>query len=107
MSLLPPRQRSGSTMVLYTFDVDHTLWLSDGPIKLADLMELRNSGQLLGLCGNFAAVTLRMPEWHYLFSFIGPMAMTKEAFLLQVRQYVPADEYVMVGNIQGGFGRER
>jgi hypothetical protein len=67
-------------------------------------MELRNSGHLLGLCGNFAAVTLRMPEWHYLFSFIGPMAMTKEAFLLQVRQYVPADEYVMVGNIQGVSG---
>src|SRR5712691_5349891 len=53
---------------------------------------------------NFAAVTLRMPEWHYLFNFIGPMAMTKEAFLLQVRQYVPADEYVMVGNIQGVSG---
>ena len=104
MSLLAPRQTNGSKMVLYAFDVDQTLWLSDGPIKLADLMELRNSGHLLGLCGNFAAVTLRMPEWHYLFSFIGPMAMTKEAFLLQVRQYVPADEYVMVGNIQGVSG---
>jgi hypothetical protein len=104
MSLLPPRQINGGKMVLYAFDVDQTLWLSGGPIKLADLMELRNSGHLLGLCGNFAAVTLRMPEWHYLFSFIGPMAMTKEAFLLQVRQYVPADEYVMVGNIQGVSG---
>jgi hypothetical protein len=49
-------------------------------------------------------VTLRLPEWHYLFSFIGPMAMTKEAFLVQVRQHVPADDYVMVGNIQGVSG---
>ncbi len=104
MNLLPPRQTNGGKMVLYAFDVDQTLWLSGGPINLADLMELRNSGHLLGLCGNFAAVTLRMPEWHYLFSFIGPMAMTKEAFLLQLRQYVPADEYVMVGNIQGVSG---
>jgi hypothetical protein len=104
MSLLSPRQRSGGTIVLYAFDVDHTLWLSGGPIKLADLMGLRNSGHLLGLCGNFAAVTRQLPKWHHLFSFIGPMAMTKEAFLLQVRQYVPADEYVMVGNIQGVSG---
>ncbi len=72
MNLLPPRQTNGGRMVLYAFDVDQTLWLSGGPIKLADLMGLRNSGHLLGLCGNFAAVTLRMPEWHYLFSFIGP-----------------------------------
>ncbi len=105
MSLLPPRQRSRGTMVLYAFDVDHTLWLSDGPIHLADLRELRNSGHLLGLCGNFAAVTRQLPEWHYLFSFIGPMAMTKEAFLLQVQQHVPAAEYVMVGNIQGVSGK--
>jgi Sigma-70 region 2 len=95
---------NGGKMVVYAFDVDQTLWLSGGPITFADLMELRNSGHLLGLCGNFAAVTLRMSEWHYLFSFIGPMAMTKEAFLIQVRQYVPADEYVMVGNIQGISG---
>src|SRR5260370_26481317 len=104
MSLQPPRQTNGGTMVLYAFDVDQTLWLSGGPIKLADLMELRNSGHLLGLCGNFAAVTLRMPEWHHLFSFIGPMAMTKEAFLLQVRHHVPAAESAIDGDIQVDSG---
>jgi hypothetical protein len=33
MSLLPPRQTNGGKMVLYAFDVDQTLWLSDGPIQ--------------------------------------------------------------------------
>ena len=51
MSLQPPRQTNGGTMVLYAFDVDQTLWLSGGPIRPADLMELRNSGHLLGSAG--------------------------------------------------------
>ena len=38
------------------------------------------------------------PGWHKLFSFLGPLSMTKLEFLKHIAQWVPADEYVMVGN---------
>lgn len=91
-------------MKLYAFDVDETLWITGGPVKLADIIELKNQGHIVGLCGNYAQVTMRMMEWHYLFSFIGPMEMTKEAFLFQLKTYVRAAEYIMVGNVKGVTG---
>ena len=91
-------------MKIYAFDVDETLDISGGPIPLAALQALRSEGHCVGLCGNFAAVTLRVPRWHTFLSFIGPMGMTKADFLAQIKTYVPAEEVVMVGNIQGVTG---
>ena len=42
--------------------------------------------------------------WHRIFSFIGPMEMSKETFLIQLKTYIPADDYIMVGNIKGISG---
>jgi len=67
-------------MKVYAFDVDETLDISGGPIPLSRVAELRDAGHIVGICGNFAVVTLQVPTWASLFSFIGPMAMTKNVF---------------------------
>ena len=90
---------------LYAFDVDETLELSGGPVRLADVVRLRKDGHIVGLCGNWAVVTQSWPEWFEIFSFVGPMLMTKPEFLEQLSTYVPAEEYVMVGNILGISGQ--
>jgi len=92
------------------FDVDHTLEVSHGPIKLPDIVELKSQGHIVGLCGNWALLVNRFPQWHLVFSFIGPMAMTKHDFLKMFSTYTPADEFILVGNDDkdpkwGGGGR--
>jgi hypothetical protein len=91
-------------MNLYAFDVDDTLELSDGPISIASLRALLAEGHILGLCGNYAVVTQQLPDWHRIFSFLGPMEMSKASFLSQLAAYVPADEYILVGNDPAEFG---
>jgi hypothetical protein len=83
---------------VYAFDVDHTLEISDGPIPLAALETLAHQGHIVGLCGNFAMVTMQWAYWPRIISFLGPMAMTKVVFLRQVKTYIPASDYIMVGN---------
>jgi hypothetical protein len=36
--------------------------------------------------------------------FIGPMEMSKAIFLDQLKTYIRADDYIMVGNIKGVSG---
>ena len=86
-------------MVVYAFDVDETLEVSNGPVKLSDLVTLREHGHIVGLCGNWAMVTLHCPDWHHICSFVGPCGIEKHDFLRQLRQYIPGHDYVMVGNI--------
>jgi hypothetical protein len=61
-----------TAMVVYAFDVDETLEVSKGPVKLVDLVKLREHGHIVGLCGNWAMVTLHCPDWHHICSFVGP-----------------------------------
>ena len=91
-------------MKIYAFDVDETLEISGGPIKMLELEELKAQGHIIGLCGNYAMVTLNIEDWHNYISFIGPMGMTKDGFLAQLKTYVSTDEVVMVGNILGVSG---
>jgi hypothetical protein len=91
-------------MKIYAFDVDDTLEISDGPVSIASVRRLKVEGNILGLNGNWAVAVQRVSGWHSLFSFIGPMEMSKHAFLSQIKTYVPADEYIMVGNIVGLSG---
>jgi hypothetical protein len=58
-------------MIVYAFDVDETLEVSNGPVKLLDLAKLREQGHIVGLCGNWAMVTLHCPDWHHICSFVG------------------------------------
>src|SRR6202171_4735046 len=87
-------------MKVYAFDGDETLCLSHGPVQWEALVALRAEGHVLGLCGNWGAVTLQVPDWHLVLSFIGPslIGTDKVNFLGTIKQYVRAEEYVMVGN---------
>lgn len=85
-------------MKVYAFDVDHTLDVSNGPIPFTALKQLVEEGHIVGLNGNWAVVTNRVWGWWYHVSFLGPMAATKEQFLREISTFVPAEEYIMVGN---------
>ena len=91
-------------MKIYAFDVDDTLEVSAGPVTIKSVNSLKIDGHIVGLNGNWAVVVRSFPQWHHLFSFIGPMEMTKDVFLNQLKTYIPADDYVMVGNIKGVSG---
>jgi len=93
-------RKAANFMKVYAFDVDETLYISHGPVQWEALVALRAEGHVLGLCGNWAAVTLQVPEWHRVLSFIGPslIGTDKANFLATIKQYVPAEEHVMVGN---------
>jgi len=93
-----------TAMAVYAFDVDETLEVSQGPVKLSDLVKLREHGHIVGLCGNWGMVTLHCPDWHHICSFVGPCGIEKHDFLRQLRQYIPGHDYVMVGNILGISG---
>ena len=94
-------------MNIYAFDVDETLDVSAGPVSMASIAEVKRRGDIVGLNGNWAVVVQTVPLWHRLFSFIGPMEMSKEIFLKQLKTYIRADDYVMVGNIKGDKRRIR
>jgi hypothetical protein len=85
-------------MKIYAFDVDHTLEVSQGPITWASVKQLVEEGHIVGLNGNWAVVTNRVWGWWLHVSFLGPMGATKEQFLRELQTYIPAEEYIMVGN---------
>jgi hypothetical protein len=91
-------------MKIYAFDVDDTLEVSGGPVSVVSVSSLKSEGHIVGLNGNWAVVVQSVPLWHRIFSFIGSMEMSKEIFLNQLRTYIRADDYVMVGNIKGVSG---
>lgn len=83
--------------VVYAFDVDDTLEVSKGPIKMQQLMDLRVDGHIVGLCGNVVPV-LSVDGWEHLISFFN-VGMPKDAYLNEVKRFVRADDYVFVGNV--------
>ena len=91
-------------MKIYAFDVDDTLEVSGGPISIVSVGGLTAQGHIVGLNGNWAVVVQTVPVWHRIFSFIGPMEMSKDIFLNQLKTYIRADDYIMVGNVKGVSG---
>jgi len=91
-------------MKIYAFDVDDTLEVSGGPISIVSVGSLKPQGHIVGLNGNWAVVVQTVPLWHQIFSFVGPMEMAKDTFLNQLKTHIPADDYIMVGNIKGISG---
>ena len=91
-------------MKIYAFDVDDTLEVSGGPISIVSVGGLKAQGHIVGLNGNWAVVVQAVPVWHRIFSFIGPMEMSKDIFLNQLKTYIRADDYIMVGNVKGVSG---
>lgn len=97
-------------MKCYAFDVDECLEVSNGPVKLADLMELRSQGHIVGLCGNWGLVTRNVSGWQHLISFVNCSLVVqvgdqivgdKAWWLTHFKMYVQADEFIMVGNVFG------
>ena len=84
----------------YRFEARLSSQLGVLPSYTALGMASLSEGHVVGLCGNWAAVTLQIPEWHRVLSFIGPslIGTDKANFLATIKQYVPAEEHVMVGN---------
>jgi len=91
-------------MKICAFDVNGTLEVSGGPVSIVSVGSLKAEGHIVGLNGNWAVVVQSVPLWHHIFSFIGPMEMSKDIFLNQLKTYIPADDYIMVGNIKGVSG---
>lgn len=89
---------------IYAFDVDDTLEISNGPIPLQALRDLRAQGHIVGLCGNWGVFTNKVIEWGNLISFFGPLEMSKEKFLRYLQRFCPAKEYILVGNDPAIFG---
>ncbi len=97
---------------LYSFDVDETLEISNGPVKLQSLIDLRVRGHIVGLCGNWGLFCNRVQGWHHMISFVncslviadqsGKLHGDKAWFLSELKKYIPAEEYIHVGN---RFGR--
>lgn len=86
-------------MKVYAFDVDDTLEVSNGPVTVSQLVQLRQQGHVVGLCGNWGVFFIRVPEWYQLIQFFN-YGQVKNVFLSELKRMIPgADEYVMVGNI--------
>ena len=101
LSLVSPLSAHGKGLMprLYAFDVDETLEISEGPIPVEALRELRQAGDIVGLCGNWALFVRAVPAWQDLVSFLGPIQCSSKAdFLGQLRTYIRASDYIMVGN---------
>src|SRR5207253_2455345 len=92
-------------VIVYAFDVDETLEISNGPVKLDSMRELRSQGHIIGICGNYHCFCNRVSDWPSFCNFLGQGYLPKEHFLhmLKNNRSVPADDYVMVGNV---FGRK-
>ena len=102
-------------MKVYAFDVDETLEISNGPVTLKSMVDLRVDGHAVGLCGNWGLFTQVVPGWQHLISFLNcapplfiqqlnetyPVRMDKAWFLQELKRYVSAEEYILVGNIKG------
>lgn len=90
-------------MIVYAFDVDHTVEISEGPVTLKMMMDLRVAGHIVGLNGNAQRFLERVDGWQHLVSFFN-VGLPKPSYLGWLRQAIKADDYVMVGNILGVTG---
>lgn len=87
-------------MKLYAFDVDHTLEVSEGPIKIDLLKALGAEGHVVGIAGNWRRFVQNYPDWRRVVSFIGPCGGIKDDFLRHLKcDEIVVEEFVMVGNI--------
>lgn len=87
----------------YVFNVNDTVEIAGGRIRVDDLYWLASSGHIVGVCGNVTLFTTSVPDWHKFISFLGPFAgVTTANFLRQLRLMIPADDYVMVSCVSGG-----
>lgn len=88
-------------MKVYAFDFDETFETSNGPVTLEMLRNLRNEGHIVGICGNWAGFVHTVSGWQNVVSFINCGGTPKEVHLNELKRWIPADDFVMVGNVFG------
>lgn len=98
-------------MKIYAFDVDETLEVSNGPVTIQMMKDLRLEGHIIGLCGNLNAFCTKVPDWYNIISFTtnfdtGPYLgglIPKNVWLhcFQHTTFPGAEEYILVGNVLG------
>jgi hypothetical protein len=98
---------------VFAFDVDDTLSISNGPIPLEHLLELKAKGEAVGLCGNLHCFMERVPDWPRYISFtmnfdtlytlggLLPKEYWLRTFLVSCRN---AEAYYFIGNELGITG---
>jgi len=84
--------------IIYMFDVDDTLEISRGPVKLSQLVKLKEEGNIIGICGNWAGFANAVNGWQTLISILGPIGTSKASMLYQIKTFIRADRFVLVGN---------
>lgn len=92
---------------VFAFDVDETLEISNGPIKISDLETLyNNNDNVVGICGNYPLFIREVKNWNKITSFLGQLfpLLSKEQFLIEMKTNIKADEYIMVGNDPEHYG---
>src|SRR5262245_55239512 len=89
---------------VYAFDVDDTIAGLGGPVAVDSLAELRRAGNVVGLCGNWAAFCRTFENWWQLVSFVN-VGLAKDEWLAHFKEHLPNyEDYVLVGNILGVSG---
>lgn len=97
---------------VYAFDVDECLECSNGPVPVASMLQLKQQGHIVGLCGNGRKFVNSVPDWWEYISFtlnldLGPFVgfqglIHKACWLSCFKDMYPlADQYIMVGNRYG------
>ena len=87
-------------MKICAFDVDGTLEVSGGPVSIVSVGSLKAEGHIVGLNGNWAGGSSIGAAVAPHFQLHCPMEMSKDIFLDQLKTYIPADDYIVVGNIK-------
>lgn len=97
-------------LTVWAFDCDETLEVGrpPGPIKIIEMLNLKMSGDVVGLMGNWVQF-IKAVGSHYgdYVDFIGPVRGVnhdKRPYLEAIRNGIPADDYVLVGNVGGVSG---
>ena len=91
---------------LFAFDVDETLEISNGPVKISDIKALYDAGHIVGICGNWRLFVETVPEWNHMVSFVGQFygLQTKAQFLDALYAATRAKIRVLIGNDPAHYG---
>jgi len=81
---------------VYAFDVDETLEVSAGPIKIQSLVELYEEGHCVGICGNWAQLIRSAVGWNTVISFLGPITWIPEGIDIKVKNTEGKEQIISI-----------
>ncbi len=88
-------------MNVYAFDVDGTLEISNGSVKIDELRELRKEGHIVGICGNWQKFMKDVSDWKDIINFF-QVGLNKDNFLMELKSQLSkifqVDKFIMTGD---------